>query len=265
MKKWQSIQLELGNSPIVASAIHDGHELRDEVNNIMLLSESERLREEDPFTGDWTQIARNRIIVNASRFQVDLNRPREKAIYITPDDAWGLEVWKSQPSSDLIHRSLAEYDNFYSEIKKLFSDLERRYKFFLVLDIHSYNHHRDGQDQPPADPELNPEVNIGTGNMNRKFWAPVVDRFISDLRDFNFLGRNLDVRENVKFKGGQFSRWIHENFPKSGCAIAIEFKKFFMNEWTGELDEEYFNAIKEALRSTVLGITEELESLRIKV
>ena len=30
--------------------------------------------------------------------------------------------------------------------------------------------------------------------------------------------------------------------------MAIEFKKFFMNEWTGELYHEQFDAIKEALQ-----------------
>jgi len=40
MQNSQFLQLQKGDSPIVAAAIHDGHELRDEVNNIMLLTES---------------------------------------------------------------------------------------------------------------------------------------------------------------------------------------------------------------------------------
>jgi hypothetical protein len=65
------------------------------------------------------------------------------------------------------------------------------------------------------------------------------------------MGRRLDVRENVKFRGGNVPRWIHETFPNSGCAVAIEFKKFFMDEWTGELDVEQHDAIRLALESTV--------------
>ena len=124
----------------------------------------------------------------------------------------------------------------------------------MVLDLHSYNHRRSAPDAPPADPALNPEVNVGTGAMNRKLWAPLADRFMKDLRSFDFMGRNLDVRENIKFKGGYFSRWIHENFPESGCALAVEFKKFFMDEWTGEKDWKQTQTIKDALQSTIPGL-----------
>ena len=205
-----------------------------------------------------TTVAQNRLTVFRSRFEVDVNRPREKAFYIRPEDAWGLHLWKQQPPKELIERSLEEYDRFYAEVKRFLTGLERRFGQFVVFDLHSYNHLRDGPDGPPADPALNPEVNVGTGTMDRERWASIVDRFMTDLRTFDFLGRPLDVRENVKFKGGQFSRWIHETFPETGCAMAIEFKKFFMNEWTGELYHEQFDAIKDALQSTVPGVLEAL-------
>jgi hypothetical protein len=98
--------------------------------------------------------------------------------------------------------------------------------------------------------------------MDRKRWAPVVERFIEDLRGFDFLGRHLDVRENVRFRGGNFPRWIHERFPETGCAIAIEMKKFFMDEWTGKPDHAYIKAIHKALKSTIPGIIEELSKLK---
>jgi hypothetical protein len=247
---------------LVAAAIHTGHEIREEVAENLVLSESDRLREEDPFTGNLTNVAQNRLIVIRSRFEIDLNRPREKAFYMGPEDAWGLHIWKQQPPRELIERSLQEYDGFYAGVKQFFADLERRFGQFVVFDLHSYNHLRDGPDQPSADPELNPEVNVGTGTMDRERWASIVDRFMTDLRTFDFLGHHLDVWENVKFMGGQFPRWIHKNFPKAGCAIAIEFKKFFMNEWTGEIYHERFDAIKDALQSTVPGVLEELTNLK---
>ena len=120
---------------------------------------------------------------------------------------------------------------------------------------------RNGPSEQPADPASNPEVNVGTGTLNRERWAPLVERFMSDLYNFDYLGRHLDLRENIKFKGGNFSRWINENFDKSGCAIAIEFKKFFMNEWTGEPDKVQLDAISQALKSTVAGVVEELAKL----
>ena len=40
-----------GPGPVLATAIHDGHELRPAVAEAMVLGDSDRLREEDPFTG----------------------------------------------------------------------------------------------------------------------------------------------------------------------------------------------------------------------
>jgi N-formylglutamate deformylase len=253
-----------GNSPVVATAIHDGHEVRDEVDRCLAISDGDRLREEDPFTGVWTDIAEARIVVEVSRFQVDLNRPREMAVYIKPEDSWGLLVWKEEPTLELVARSLREYDHFYETVFNLLSKLEKQFGNIVVLDLHTYNHRREGPDGSPAKAEDNPEVNIGTGTMDRRLWAPVVDRFIHDLSSFDFLGRKLDVRENVKFRGGQFSRWVHHNFPKSGCALAIEVKKFFMDEWAGVLDQSVFSAMHKALGSTVSGIIEELNKMKRK-
>lgn len=227
----------------------------------MALPDKERLQEEDPFTSHFTSIAETRIIVLQSRFEVDLNRPREQAVYLEPKDAWGLQLWNSKPSPELIKRSQEEYDAFYEVVYQLFSELQHRFKRFVVFDFHSYNYYRDGINKPAADPALNPEVNIGTGTMNREQWAPIIDRFISDLQAFDFLGRHLDVRENIKFKGGNFPRWTHETFPHSACVLSIEFKKVFMNEWTGEVDNTKLEAIRKALNSTVPGVLETLEQL----
>ena len=253
-------KLTVGNNPLVAAAIHNGHDIREETRELLALDESSRLREEDPFTGEWTVVAETQFVAFRSRFEVDLNRPREKAVYIHPEDAWGLKLWKSEPSNEFVQRSLKVYDTFYEEMKNLFSDLVSRFDRFIVFDLHTYNHRRNGPGGPASDPEKNPEVNIGTGTMDRNFWSPIVDRFIADLRNFDFLGRNLDVRENVRFRGGNFPRWVHENFPKNGCALAIEFKKFFMDEWTGIADNLQLKAIGNALKSTVPGIFEELEN-----
>ncbi len=247
-----------GQEPIVATAIHDGHELRDEVAALMALEESDRLREEDPFTGIWTSVVTTQIVARRSRFEVDLNRPRDKAVYRTPDDAWGLVMWRDELPEDVVQRSLEEYDAFYAEAERVFSELERRYGRFVVFDLHSYNHRRGGPDEPAEDPEANPEVNVGTGSLDRERWGPLVDRFMTDLRDHDFLGRHLDVRENVRFQGGYLSKWVHETYPRSGCCLAIEFKKFFMDEWTGRISAEEYEAIPQALQATLAGIIESL-------
>jgi N-formylglutamate deformylase len=253
-------RIEQGDSPLVAAAIHDGHSVRGELQELFALDEAQRLREEDPFTGGWTAVAPTRITGTHSRFEVDLNRPREKAVYLTPDDAWGLNVWKSELPQEIRLHSQTSYDNFYHEVEQVLLNLERKFGHFVVFDLHSYNHRRAGA-SVLADPVENPEVNIGTGSMNRLLWAPLINRFIADLRAFNYMGRSLDVRENVKFQGGQFSRWVHQKFPASGCSIAIEWKKFFMDEWSGKPDDDHIQAIHAAMESTVPGVLEELRKL----
>ena len=261
LKIWES---SLGKMPLAAAAIHDGHQMRKEVEAITALSDKARLREEDPFTGEWATIAETRIVGLRSRFEVDLNRPREKAVYLKPEDAWGLDLWKLEPSKEIVAESLSEYDAFYREVHNIFRGMEKQFGKFVVFDLHSYNHLRDGSDGAPADPDKNPEVNIGTGTLDRELWGPLLDRFMADLHAYNYQSRNLDVRENVKFKGGRFSGWIHENFPGSACSLAIEFKKFFMDEWTGIPDHSQLKEIKLALQSTIPGVMEELKKLGAK-
>ena len=254
-----------GDGPVVAVALHDGHDVRPEVAALFAMTENDRWREEDPFTATWTLVGDTRIVGKRSRFEFDLNRPPEQAVYLKPEDAWGLPVWQTKPSPEIIAQSLAEYDAFYATVGRVFADKERRFGRFVVFDLHTYNHRRLGPQALPADPRLNPEINLGTGTMNRNRWAPVVERFVTDLRNFDFLGRQLDVRENVRFRGGHFSHWTHQKFPHSACVLAVEVKKFFMDEWTNELDLTQLEAIRCALQSTVPGVLEALKQAEVGV
>ena len=247
--------------PVVATAIHDGHAVRPEIAARLALDEQARLREEDPFTSHWVDVAPNQIIVNRSRFEVDLNRPRERAVYITPDDAWGLNVWTRPPDAAIVARSLAIYDEFYRSFGVLLDALVKQHGKIVVLDLHSYNHRRKGPDQSPADPEANPEVNLGTGSLNRQCWAPVVDAVIETMRNYPFHGHSLDVRENVKFTGGNLVQWIHNHYPTTVCGLAMEFKKTFMDEWTGRPDLRYIEAIRRVLADVVNEVVKAVVSL----
>ena len=248
-------------SPLVGAAIHDGHDSRPEILQRFRLDDAGRLREEDPFTADMARALPRHIVGLHSRFELDLNRPREKAVYRTPDDAWGLEVWTNELEDDHAQNSLALYDAFYDEVKTELEKVRESFGHFVVYDLHTYNHRRDGADAPPADPDENPEVNIGTKSLADPKFRPLIDRFIADLRAFDFGGRGLDARENVKFGGGQFSKWVHQEFPDSACSLAIEWKKFWMDEWSGEADDEQRELIRLALVSTFDGVREELGKL----
>lgn len=46
-----------GTDPIMVTAVHSGHALRDELHQVMALDEKTRLCEEDPFTDAWGSIS----------------------------------------------------------------------------------------------------------------------------------------------------------------------------------------------------------------
>lgn len=250
----------LGSGPIIATAIHDGHLVREDLEDRFEISDADRLREEDPFTARWTTAASTRVIGLRSRFEVDLNRPREQAVYRRPQDAWGLNVWKNELPDEVVEQSRANYDEFYRNLYQVCSAKVLECGRFVILDLHTYNHRRGGPNAEPADVKENPQVNLGTGTMERERWAGLIDRFVSDLRAFDFPTGPLDVRENIKFFGGNLARWTHEHFPVTGCVLSVEFKKFFMDEWTGEPDMPLVDAIGQAMNSTVNGLIESLHT-----
>jgi N-formylglutamate deformylase len=236
-----------GPQRVVMTAIHAGHDLRPEVADLVLVDEATRLREEDPFT-DRLAVAGTRVTVHRSRFEVDLNRPVEEAVYRDPEDAWGLSVWRRPLPPPVVERSRALYEEFYAVLADRLDRLAAR-----VLDVHSYNHRRDGVVASRAE---NPELNVGTGSLDRRRWARVVDGFIDDMRARHVVGHPLDVRENVRFSGGHLSRWIHGRYPETGCALALEFKKVFMDERTGQPDDDHIAQLGEALAAVVPRLVE---------
>jgi len=237
-----------GGGPVVAVALHAGHELRPGLANLTSLTEADRLREEDPFTADWTACAHSRVVVNRSRFEVDCNRPRERAVYRVPDDAWDLPLWGDVLPQSEVDASLALYDAFYARLDAVFSEAVDKHGAMLVLDLHAYNHRREGSGAPPALRAENPDVNLGTGYLDRDRWGGVADTFI---REFRSAMPETDVRENVRFRGGHLARWAADAFGGAVCVLAIEFKKTYMDEWTGEVDPLACGAIADALGDVV--------------
>ena len=55
----------------------------------------------------------------------------------------------------------------------------------------------------------------------------------------------------MAFQGrGALTRFVHERHPEHGCAIALEFKKFFMDEWTGTPDAAELAAMRAFIAHT---------------
>ena len=266
METAESVALWWGQEaacPVVAVAVHAGHELRDEVAGLTAIPAARRFREEDPGTSEWSMWFRTRLVACRSRFEVDLNRPRDSAVYAQSADCWDEQPWHRPLPPEVAERSLQVHDAFYAVLAGILDRTEAMFGRFVVYDLHSYNHRRGGPDAPPADPAGHPDVNVGTGSMDRDLWGPVVDRFMADLGsvDVPYGDGHLDVRENVVFKGRHLAQWVHERYPRTGCAIAIEVKKFFMDELTGQLDERLTGTVGDTLAATVPGVVHELERL----
>ena len=238
-----------------------GHSVRSGIAEQLALTPEERLREEDAYTGLWTNIAPTRVVGLRSRFEVDLNRKLHRCVYQTPRDAWGLNVWKQPLDEDAVAQSRSLYVDFYGTMHELLSDIQSRYGTFFVYDFHAYNYRRDGPDQQPAAAIDNPQINVCTGGMDLERCEPIVQTFVDTMQSFDFPDGSLDVRRNVRFRATRFSRWVHENFPGTGISLGIEIKKFYMNEWTGELIPDVHASIGNALESTVQPILDLLVEL----
>lgn len=254
-------ELRQGPGPLIGVALHAGHNLRSELVPYLAIDEATRFREEDPYSDYWTLACGTRLLTLRSRFEVDLNRRREDAVYRSPKDAWSHDIWAKPLNEDMIAESLREHDRFYTEIERDLRAIERQVGRFVVFDLHSYNHRRAGPDAPPEDAQSNPEINVGTGSMNRALWAPIVEGFMNTLADFDFLGRHLDVRENINFRGRNLAEFVHERFPETGCVLAIEVKKFFMDEWSGLANTRQVVALLQAFRKAGGAIEQELARL----
>jgi len=245
------VELKEEQIPLLALAIHNGHEMHPELLKICGISEADRLREEDPFTEVFTEPYPNRIVVYTSRFTVDLNRTREKAIYLNPDDCWGLPARTVRPSDELITELSHDYGQWYSLLTFTIQRLLAKHSFLTILDLHSYNHRRLGAAAEPDAQADNPDIILGRNNMPKQYYA-WVDRLCSELNNQAVMGHKLDCRIDVKFTGGWLSRWLHQTFPGKVVCLAVEFKKIFMDEWTGTVDNDFQTALGDKLSQAML-------------
>lgn len=263
---------------ILATAIHNGHAMHPALLEDCGISETERLREEDPYTEAFTMPYSNRLIVYTSRFTVDLNRSPDQAVYLQPQDCWGLPVRKIQPTQELLTELKTGYDQWYFLLESTIKRLLEKHTLLLVLDMHSYNHRRGGSEAEP-DPQIkNPDIILGRSNMPVHFY-PWVDKlretiqtkypdYLAEqqtLQQKGFcdggcqsvlplqkpLSPTLDCRIDVKFTGGYLSRWLHHFFPSQVCSISVEFKKIFMDEWSGKLDTRYQDVLSAVFHSAI--------------
>jgi len=238
--------------PVITTAIHAGHHIRSEMLPWLEIGEYDRLREEDPLTDYFLGVGDGICRANRSRFEVDLNRPREKAISTNPEDQWGLKIWSSDLPDAQIEKSRRLHDQFYRMMQDHCDAMIERFGRILVLDIHSYNHRRDGDGADPAPLMENPDIDLGATTMDHDIYGELLVHFAERLRSVPVMGKKPQVGVNVRWKdGGNFPEWLHEIYGAKACVITLEYKKSFMDEWTGEASILPLQHLREGLARAV--------------
>jgi N-formylglutamate amidohydrolase len=154
------------------------------------------------------------------------------------------------------------YDQFYRVLSALYWRMAERYGVFVVLDLHSYNGSRPGlgKGEGAGNGEF-PQVNLGTESVDRKRYGLVLRVLHQYLSDSKVGGRALSVEENMVFKGGHHPRWANARFYPHACVIAVEVRKFFMDEWTGIMDPQLHEEMGMVLQGAVEPLAAALKSV----
>ena len=221
----------------VCAAIHDGHQFRKDLWKNCLHTEYDRWQEEDPCTKEF--IASHPIVIAGrdSRFEYDLNRDPDNAIY---EDAWGKKLWKTPLTDAEKKRSLDKHLNFYKVVDALILKLQSKYNAALVYDMHSYNWQRWDREVPV--------INLGTTNINNQKFGEFVSSWISHLSGITLPnGLKTTYGINDTFQGnGYFLKYISAKF-KDTLVLATEFSKIYGDELNYIIYPEVVSAIKNGL------------------
>ena len=227
--------------PYACGAVHDGHQFRKELWSNCLHTEYDRWFEEDPCTKEFVKTHPIVIAGCDSRFEYDLNRDPENAIY---QDAWGKKLWAA-PLNPIHHKtSLEKHAAFYSVVDALLQKLEEKFGVVVVYDMHSYNWRRWDREVPV--------INLGTSNID-------TDRFGNSVEAWRQSLSELEIPNDVKstskindtFQGnGYFLKYITKNF-KNTLVLATEFKKIYCDELRQIIYPEVVYAIEQQLRQKI--------------
>jgi uncharacterized protein (TIGR02421 family) len=228
-------------APIVCAAIHNGHNLRPELEKSFLLSNEERFYEEDPYTDDLISSFPIQLIGNDSRFEYDLNRAKTLSTYFKT--AWDKQVWEKPLSQAQRAKSHGKHQSFYNVLEAIIRAVEKRFKNAIVFDIHSYNYKRIEKDTPT--------FNIGAGQIDIERWGSVVSQFEKQLNRIAL--PNLDVRaatDEVFHGRGYLITHVNAHFDNT-LVLPTEIKKIFMDESSGDVYPLVLEELKAGFKSAL--------------
>jgi hypothetical protein len=227
--------------PYACAAIHDGHQFRKELWNNCLHSEYDRWYEEDPETKNMVKTLPIVIAGCDSRFEYDLNRAPDEAVFET---AWGKQLWKEPLSEDLKAISLKKHANFYLVVFSLIKKLEDKFGFSVVYDMHSYNWRRWNREVPTW--------NLGTSNVDNHRFGKVIEDWRQSLSQIKFPNNIKSTSKiNDTFMGnGYFLKFITQNF-KNTLVLATEIAKVYCHEYEQYIYPEVVKAVESELKKRI--------------
>lgn len=227
--------------PYVCGAVHDGHQFRKELWNNCKHTAYERWYEEDPETKN--MVISHPIVIAGldSRFEYDLNRAPETAIY---EDAWGKQLWHKPLSNEMKEKSLQKHFNFYSVVHALISKIEEKFGCCVVYDMHSYNWQRWDREVPTW--------NLGTANVDNTKYALYIESWRKILEEMPLPnGIKSSSKINDTFQGnGYFLKYITENFNNT-LVLATEIAKVYCDEIHQVNYPEVVSAVEKYLRTVL--------------
>jgi len=221
------------------AAVHDGHQFRKELWNNCLHTEYERWFEEDPETKNMVQSHPIVIAGMDSRFEYDLNRDPETAIY---KDAWGKQLWKEKLPEDMKTKSLDKHFHFYQVVHALMKKLEAKFGVCVIYDMHSYNWKRWDREVPTW--------NLGTSNIDNNRFGESVEAWRKSLSEMQLPnGIQSTSKINDTFQGnGYFLKYITNTF-KNTLVLATEIAKVYCDELDYRMYPEVVAAIENELQT----------------
>ncbi len=229
--------------PYICYAIHNGGNFRSELREKLNLTKMDRWVEEDPFTWRFIESLPIRVVVYDSRYEYDLNRSPDDALYET---AWGKDVWKTPLTEEERENSLNKHRDFYRVVDALVGKLESEFGSSMIYDIHSYNYKRDKRNIDSF-----PTFNLGTEKIDSKF-NKYTARFLRELAKIDLSPLHNRVAENEVFFGrGYLLSHITEKFNNS-LVFAIEVKKIYVDEESGDEYPDIIEKIRFGLKRAIL-------------
>jgi N-formylglutamate amidohydrolase len=217
----------------IGLAVHAGHLVRPGIQEVLAVTPGDRLREEDPHTEMFITAFPIQIIARDSRYEYDVNWEVEKAIYGADGKKWGFQVWKRELTASERRESLDKFHEIHALIEMVTEFILKQHQMSMIFDMHSFCYQREKRQNWFRDDK--PDINLGTQAVRRDQFSVLIDKLLEMLAATNINGHSLRVAENEIFPGGYLSRKYSRMYPDRVLVLSLEYKKLFMDEWTGEL------------------------------